>query len=369
MKILEICNFSKGISGVWTRAFEDARNFIKRGYEVHIFSSNIQENGELTVSNQEIKEGVVITRFPVKRRQGYALWFDFEKEALQLNPDIIICHGLRKPYLKPAVKIARKIGAKCFLVTHAPFSKEVRSKKLNILVWLYDNFYGKKIMNSFDKVITICKWEKEHLLRLGCNEKRIVHIPNSIPEEFFNQEKTPVEKNRILYFGRVHPIKNLEVLINACKLLNIKPIIVGSIEKNYKLDAEIKEPIYDLKKKIELIDSAEIFVLPSKKESLPFTLLEAMARGKIVISTNTMGGKELIEFGKNGFLFDIGDSYGLKLTLDVVIKMSEEKKNEIRKEAIKTSERFRSSKIITIWGGLFKDGINKRITKENEKYK
>ena len=208
-------------------------------------------------------------------------------------------------------------------------------------------------MNSFNKVITICKWEKEHLLKLGCDEERIIYIPNSLPEGFFNQREIPEEKNKVLYFGRVNSVKNLEVLINACKLCNIKPMIVGSIEKDYKLDAEVKKPIYDLKKKIELIDSAEIFVLPSKKEGLPFGLLEAMARGKIVIATNTMGGKELIKDCKNGFLFGIGNPKELQSILNAVKKMSEEKKNEIREEARKTSEQFRNLNIIKKWEGLF----------------
>ena len=121
MKILQICNFSAGVSGVWTRALEDAREFIKKGHKVYVFSTNKQENEEIAAPNHEIKEGIEITRFPIKRRIGYALWFDFEKEALQLNPDIIICHGLRKPYLGPALKIAKEINAKCFLITHAPF--------------------------------------------------------------------------------------------------------------------------------------------------------------------------------------------------------------------------------------------------------
>jgi len=40
-------------------------------------------------------------------------------------------------------------------------------------------------VNKFDKVITISKWEIPFLLRLGCKREKIVHIPNSIPEEFF----------------------------------------------------------------------------------------------------------------------------------------------------------------------------------------
>jgi len=354
MKILQICNFSSGISGVWTRVFEESREFIKKGHKVHVFSSDEKENGEKASSKQEIKEGINITRFPIRRKKGYALWFDFKKEALQLKPDIIICHGLRKPYLGPTIKIAKEMGAKCFLVTHAPFvEKGLRSKKLGFVVWLYDVFYGEGIMNSFDKVITICEWEKEHLLKLGCDEEKIEHIPNSISEEFFNQEKTSEEKNRVLYLGRVHPIKNLEVLIDACKLLHIPPLIVGPVEEGYKLVADIREPIYDVKRKIDLIDSAEIFVLPSKKESLPFSLLEAMARGKIVVATNTMGGKELIADGKNGFLFDIGDSEGLRIILNKIKEMPNEEKNKIREAAKQKVEEFRISRIMNKWDEIF----------------
>ena len=354
MKILQICNFSSGVSGVWTRVFEESKEFIKKGYKVYVFSSDEKENGEKELSTQEIKEGIDITRFPIKRKKGYALWFNFNKEALQLKPDIIICHGLRKPYLGSAIKIAKKIGSKCFLITHAPFvDKGLRDWKLNLVIKLYDLFCGKKIMNFFDKVIAICKWEKDNLLNLGCEEDRIVYIPNSLSEAFFNQEKIPEEKNRILYLGRVHPVKNLEVLIDACKLLHIQPLIVGPVEEGYNLEVDIKEPIYDVKKKIKLIDSAEIFVSPSKKESLPFGLLEAMARGKIVVATNTMGGKELIEDEKNGFLFNIGDSEGLRVILNKIREMSNEEKNKIREEAMRTSEEFRVSKIINKWDEIF----------------
>ena len=370
MKILMVCNYSSGISGVWTRVLEEAKEFIKQGHEVYVFSSDQQENGEKELSTQEILDvrlnnGIDIERFPIKRKVGYAIWFDFEKEALNLKPDVIIAHGLRKPYLNKVLKIKKKIGCKAFLITHAPFvDKELRSWKTNFIIFLYDTFFGKKIMNSFDKIISICRWEKEILLKLGCKEDKIVYLPNSLSEEFFNKEPISEEK-KILYLGRMNPVKEIELLIEAFKESNsssngYKLEIVSSNEGEYykKLfsisnkNVIFTEPIYDLNKKIEKIDSAEIFVLPSKKESLPFGIIEAMSRGKIVIATNTKGALELIEDKKNGFLFDIGDKGGLIGILNN--KLSEKRKKQIGQEAKKSSQEFRISNVMDKWEELFK---------------
>lgn len=370
MKILQICNFSAGISGVTTRVFEDSKEFIKEGHKVFVFSSDQQENGEKAISNQEIKEEIDITRFPVKFKTGYALWFDFTKEALDLKPDVIICHGLRKPYLQQAIKISKKLGIKCFLVTHAPFvDEELRSTRLNFAIWFYDKFKGRKIMNSFDKVIAICKWEKEELLRLGCDGERIVYIPNSLSEEFFikedYKEKWFSTEKKILFMGRMHPVKEIETLIEAFKESNMKDYsleIVSSLTgEYYELLLKLKndrivftDAISTTKEKISKLDSAEIFVLPSKKESLPFGIIEAMARGKIVIATKTKGALELIKSKRNGFLFDVGDKEGLKVLLNNLLEISDESKNKMKERAMKTSKEFKVSNTTAKWEDLLK---------------
>lgn len=378
--ILQICNFSSGISGVWTRVFEDSKEFIKRGYDVYVFSSNETENKESVNKNEEILEGIKIKRFNIKKRMGYALWLEgLKEEILKLNPEVVVCHGLRKPYLSIVSGIAREIGAKIFLVSHAPFAdKELRSWKLNFIIWLYDKFIGKKIMNSFDKIITICKWEKEKLLELGCKEDKIVYIPNSLPDEFFTQKKTK-EQKKILFLGGMNSIKRIEVLIKAFseakKRYHIDYVleIVSSIGSDYyyelrRLAKELRtpvyftEPIYDLKKKIKKIDECEIFVLPSRREAMPFGLIEAMSRGKIVVATRTKGGEELIKDIENGFLFDIGDEIGLCIILDSIASKNYNKYNkdtkgyvirEIRKNAKEKAKEFRVSNNISKWENLF----------------
>jgi len=359
-----VCNFSSGISGVWTRVLEDSIEFVKRGHEVHIFSSNRDETGRI-VSDEQDLNGIKIKRFPVKFKMGYALWFHFEEEAIELKPNVIICHGLRKPYLFQAIRVSKKIKAKCFLVTHAPFFEVgIRKTYLEYLVNIYDMFMGKSVMNSFDKVVSICKWEKDELLKRGCDEKRIVYIPNSISDEFFFQKMLGEEK-KIIYMGRMNPVKKIEDLIEAFK--KAKPEgysleIVSVKEGDYyeslvslkNEDIFFTDPIFDLTEKIKKIDTAEIFVLPSKKESLPFGIIEAMARGKIVIATKTLGAEEIIEDKNNGFLIEIGDTESLSSLLKQIPYLPVEDKNKIMTAAKEKAQEFKVSEIMDQWEGLFK---------------
>ncbi|WP_104719459.1 N,N'-diacetylbacillosaminyl-diphospho-undecaprenol alpha-1,3-N-acetylgalactosaminyltransferase [Helicobacter pullorum] len=58
----------------------------------------------------------------------------------------------------------------------------------------------------------------------------------------------------------------------------------------------------------EWIGICDIFVLPSYREGIPRTLLEAGSMAKPIITTNAVGCKEVVEEGKNGFLVPIGES-------------------------------------------------------------
>lgn len=367
LKILEITAFSSGICGVWTRVLAEASLLAKKGYEMHVFSSDIHrgEGKGIKAKSEETINNVKIRRFSPYFSFGDNTYFwNFKKEALSLKPDIIICHAYRQYYSTKALEIAQQLNIPCFLVTHAPFlDKKLRSFKLNLAVWIYDTFIGKKIINKYNKILAITKWEIPHLLKLGAEKNKIVYIPNGVPEEFF---KIPLKKpknktKKLLFFGRIAPIKDLETLIFS--LLKIKSNfildIVGPSEPEYKkkietLVSDLKlqnkvrffPAIYDLNEKISLIDSHDVFILPSKREGMPQALIEVMAREKIVISSTTDGGKEIIQDKKNGFLFDIGNSKQLAETINKILKMPDKLKLSIQKQARKSIEQFSWTKII-----------------------
>lgn len=333
MKILELTNFSAGACGVFTRVFQESIELKKKGHEVLILSSNAIKGSNELAPEHEIREDIKIKRFPFSRLGGesYMSW-DFEQAALEFKPDIIIAHSYRHPHTKKALKIAKQLDIKCFLVTHAPFIEDNKTRSFfdGLAVNFYDKFIGKKIINQFTKIIAITHWEMPYLEKLGAKKDKIVYIPNGISKEFFIQRTAP-EQDKILFFGRISPVKNIENLINALALIKnkIKLEIVGPAEIDYMVSLKyiVKEKnleesitfadaIYNIKDKITKIDSAKIFILPSKSEAMPQALIEAMARGKLVIASRTNGAKEIIKDNETGLLFDIDSEHELAQLID-----------------------------------------------------
>jgi len=357
MKILEITEFSAGICGVWARVLAESKELSKLGHKVFVFSSNRMQGSDDLAKCEDNINGIRIKRF--KSKQGKFITrnvtlFNFDKEINELKPDMIITHTLH-PHSFRALKYAETNNIPIYLVPHAPFNVK-RNFLLSIIKTFYDILKIRSKIKQFTKVIAITRWELPHLLRLGVKREKIAYIPNGLPNEFFKQKKVSPKKD-ILFLGRITPIKDIGTLINAAKLLPaLSFTIVGSKEKGYLDNLEIPQnirilgPVYNLQKKIRLIDEHKIFVLPSRREAMPQVLLEAMARGKVVISSNTDGGREIIQNGNTGFLFEIGDYKQLAK----LIRENISGNKKIQLNAIKESKKYSWDKLIKIYSSLFK---------------
>lgn len=85
---------------------------------------------------------------------------------------------------------------------------------------------------------------------------------------------------------------------------------------------------------------SDVIVLPSYyREGVPRSLLEAIAMGKPIITTDTVGCREVIEDSKNGFLVKVKDIKSLIDAMVRFIELSEEEKQDMgnysRKKAVK----------------------------------
>lgn len=369
MRIVEITNFSAGICGVWQRVKNEATLLSKEGHEVRVFSSHFTKGSEEIASREERMGDFLIKRFKAHRLGGESFmrwdWNDLQKEIINFKPHVIIAHSYRHLHTARALQYGKAVGAKVFLVTHAPFveKKTTRSFLAQLAVSYYDTFIGPAVLKRFDQIIAITQWELPYLKKLGASERKITYIPNGISEEFFNQKGGKEQEGKILFLGRIAPIKNIEVLLQALSSLpeSMYLELIGPIEQVYEkklgemiIDLGLKKrvffsgPLFDVKKKIEKIDSAQLFILPSFREAMPQSLIEAMARGKTVIASDNPGCRALIKQGDNGYLFENNNA----VSLTRAIKKSLQSSTLVKKRAKRSVEQYRWKTLIKKWDAL-----------------
>ncbi len=363
MKILELCHFSAGGCGVFARVKQESQLLAQRGHEVRIFSSNREKGTNKIISENDVIGKVKVKRFPAFKFGGESFMsWHFEKDAEEFKPDVIIAHGYRHPHTTKALFLAEKIKCKVFLVTHAPFAREDNRNFLNnTAVFFYDLFIGRRTINKFDKIFAITYWEYLYLNKLETKKDKIEYIPNGIAIDYFAPVKAKKIK-KIIYTGRIAPIKNIEVVIkslNKIKDKGVKFYIFGPAEESYlkkikKLISEekvgnrinIKLINYNKKEHIRELDKSSIFILPSFSEGMPQSLVEAMARECIVIGSDNLGNADIIKSEDNGFLFKNDDEKDLARIIDGVIDMNLKNILMVRKNAKEKAERFKWKEII-----------------------
>ena len=173
-------------------------------------------------------------------------------------------------------------------------------------------------------------------------QKKCVVISNPIFSEFvikakeLSETKTgKTKKKRIVATGRLFDYKNHKLLIEAFagiaeEYTDIDVVIYGEGPYRKELERTISE--LNLSERVLLpgdsehvaddIADAFIYVLPSDTEGLPNALMEAMALGLPVISTDCPcgGPKSLIKDGENGLLTPVGDVPAMRESLIRLIK-------------------------------------------------
>lgn len=159
---------------------------------------------------------------------------------------------------------------------------------------------------------------------------KIIVIPNGIPlQRFYDADKSDGERMRrnfsfvpedkfVGIIGMLHENKGHRIFIDAAALLKdefpqLKYLIVGTGELRTELEQQIKE--HRLVKSVLFLGQQEdmpsifqmldIFVMSSYSESAGLALLEAMAAGKPIITTDCGGPSEVITDGRSGFVVPV----------------------------------------------------------------
>lgn len=210
--------------------------------------------------------------------------------------------------------------------------------------WMDKLFFkrlSKKIWEKSKMTITNSDGLKELALESSPNQK-IEVIYNGVDTEEFKPLKTKQNKKIVLIStGRLIERKGYQYLIPALKDFNEFELwLIGDGNLTNELKELAKQNNVDVKflgKKnhkdlIKDLQKADIFILPSLNEGMSNSILEAMACGLPIITTDTGGSKELIK--ENGFIVEKESISDIKKILKKYLK----DKSLIKKQGKKSRE-------------------------------
>ncbi|MER3493752.1 MAG: glycosyltransferase [Mastigocladus sp. ERB_26_2] len=226
----------------------------------------------------------------------------------RIKPDIVHASLTLSPLDFVLPEICEELNLPLVATFHTPFAgkgaKLVSGTQL-LAYQLYAPFLG-----NYHRVIVFSQIQRELLARMGVPSENIAVIPNGVDVNKYSpgisQVKAEFDADRLfVYQGRLAPEKNVEALLRAWKQAEMAPgsklLIVGdgplksSLEPFYGSDNGIHWLgfVADENRRIEILRSADVYILPSLVEGLSLSLLEAMA----CLATDVGADGEVLEKG------------------------------------------------------------------------
>ncbi len=186
---------------------------------------------------------------------------------------------------------------------------------------------------------------RESLVLTAINRRRdkgrFSYVPNGTEERFFLVREYPQKSSlRLLYVGTWIDRKGIYYLVEAFELLarklpGIELTVAGCLSSEESVSAfftpEVRSrvrvlPFIERSEMPALFAAHDIFVFPSLMEGMPLTLLEAMAAGMPVATTNTCGMADVVESEANGLLVPPADGTALARVIERLCNSAEFRK-------------------------------------------
>ena len=277
------------------------------------------------------KLGVKVHYIPMKKTYDWSAVNKIRDLIKKEQIDLVHTHGMLVNILG-RLACWRAGNVACISTTHLTRDLAGPPRVGGFLAGLKNRWYYRTLDNWTSqfckKVVAVSLAVKEDLIKQGYQAELVKVIPNGMDPTPFTQ----VDENKVLQirqelgvnidetlFGlvaRLSPQKDVATFLRAFAKQN--PQSHAFIAGNGPLYDELQEQATSLelsrchflgfRRDIPLLlQACDVFVLPSRWEGLPLTVLEAMACSKAVVATAVDGTKEAVVEGETGFLVPPGD--------------------------------------------------------------
>jgi glycosyltransferase involved in cell wall biosynthesis len=328
--------YSPVIGGVEVVCQYISEELASRGHEVHVFTANRSHKGSPRpqMTPNEVINGVHVHRLRSYVNVGhYGLFPGFIPALKKGKFDIIHAHGYRQPQSEIAARIGARRSVPTILHVHGGFYSSSRLKRP--IYALYDRMARHRVCNMFDHFIVLSEGDRRRLLELNVASDTISIVKNAAEKQAFEavdssrfREKHGLKGKKImLYLSILHHYKRPELLIRALpNLIDEYPevflLFVGpdagelnkmrrlgeslGVTKHYKWIGPLQG-----NEKHEAFECCDFLALPSDEDPYPLVLLEAMAHGKPVLTTDVVGQAAAIKSNNAGIIVPPRDLNGI----------------------------------------------------------
>lgn len=323
----------------------------KNKFNIHILSITNENNTSYFNLENEIKNDRILKSKDV----------NFKKQYFQ------VVKGIRH-YIKENnidILIDVEVIASLFSIPATRFTKT------KLISWEHFNFYedngshlriyARKLAARFSNcIITLTEHDKQNYLNNLDIKGKVEYIYNPIEE--VDDVECNIKSKQIISVGRLTYQKGFDMLCDVAKVVlkdnkGWKWLILGDGEDKDKLRSKIKE--YGLENKLilkgnvsnveEYYKNSSLYVMTSRFEGLPMTLLEAKTYKLPIVSFNCLTGpSEIVKNNINGYLINPENVEAMSNKLNILMN-DENKLKEFSNNAQIDIEKFKLKPIIERW--------------------
>jgi len=360
--------FLPQIGGIETHVFNLNVNLVKLGKNIFIVAPKKISINKFQ-PDEDIKQILRINSFylpgwpyPTLRSVSIPLDFGLKIKSLIRNGDfdIVHVHGHHYPFSWIAITSAHKYGIPNVLTLHGRYAlnPKVLGGKSKVED-IFNKYLFTKILSKTNAVIGLTEHITDYAKKFGREQTKYFTIPNGVNTNVFKKnlerkkeyrEKYHIspDKTVILFRGRFEHVKGIIEFVQAIKYLPIKNkievVIVGGGSHEYKIKSLIEGvngihlfPWQPSEKIHELYIASDIFVIPSRFEALPITVIEAMNAGLHIVYSPVGGIPDILEryFPKTE-LSEVSKEEILKVLSGIILNFNDSK----RKDSLLYAQKF-----------------------------
>jgi glycosyltransferase involved in cell wall biosynthesis len=330
--------FPPSYSGSATQALNLARRLARHGVVSRFVSANLTDSAPC-----EVVDAVPVRRLRVARNSDLRItsfwlalaWSLFRERS---SIDIIHAHGATQHTI--AAIVGRFLG-KPTILKIAMANSDLAFEKQGRLWGRINRF----LVRRFDLFIATSREVYDECVACGLERARVQAIPNGVDTDAFAPARSREEKRMlrqtlgladrptVCFVGILDARKNVDGVLRIWQiarqrldagqivLVGPNPRDMGDMETRFHRELLDFVRTHGLESDVVFagqqadvtpyLRCADVFLFPSRREGMPNALLEAMSSGLACVASRVAGASDLLQHGRNGFLFDCTDEAGM----------------------------------------------------------